>query len=360
MRWAVVPHQDELVGHIHRIELGERAAGADAVHQEHGHGGFQITFAGTGHPLPRQQRGADDEVCGSIGGGHAGDAPMVVTQRIEAVVTHQSIEAKRRLGRVGQPVFGDRPRDAIDAHRCLGKGTADVGNTLFHIVRGAGLAGVGELVELEPFDVRPQLGVEHRRVAIHVEHPRVRVTQHADAGVAQRSDRPSSPHPLGDAAPGTWVVVERARDDLKGDVGTPEGIGNLGDTAGRTRRQPIGGVGVGVVELGDGLQIEHQHLGIRALDDGEHLRRRRVGGSVADEQIDLGRGEVCPGSGGGRSGIDHPRADDLGTQRGKLRRDDGVVLQQLLTQPGELPPVRFEADGEQPDTRAGGWDMLHL
>ena len=153
--------------------------------------------------------------------------------------------------------------------------------------------------------------------------------------------------------------MERARDDLEGDVRPPEGVRDFGYTTGCTGSQPIGGVGIGVVELRDRLQIEDQHLGVGPLHDGQYLRRGCIGGGVADKQIDLRFRKKLASSCGRLRRVDHPCPYHLGTAITELLGDDLVVRQELFTQAGELAPIRFEADGKQSDTGLCQWHMLH-
>ena len=201
--------------------------------------------------------------------------------------------------------------------------------------------------------------MQHGRVAVHIEHPRVGVSEHADACIAQGGDCTCGADPLADAAPGAGIVVERARDDLEGDVRAPEGVRDFRYTTGRAGSQPIGGVGIGVVELRDRLQIEDQHLGVGALHDGQHLRRGCIRGGVADKQIDLRFRKKLSGSSGSLRRIDHPCPNHFCAAITELLGDDLVVRKELFAQARELAPIRFEADGKQSDTGLCQWHMLH-
>jgi len=108
------------------------------------------------------------------------------------------------------------------------------------------------------------------------------VPEKADPRLAQGAYRAGRPDPGLDLAPGTTVVagVEQAGDNLIGDAGAGEGSGELGGAAGRAVGQPLAGVGVGIVQRGDGLQVEHDDGDPGTLHRGEDLAGGGVGGGV--------------------------------------------------------------------------------
>ena len=73
---------------------------------------------------------------------------------------------------------------------------ARISSPLRSIARGVGrLDPLDELVDLEHLDVRARLRVHLREVGVHVEHPRIRVPEEADARIAQaRTARAASSH----------------------------------------------------------------------------------------------------------------------------------------------------------------------
>src|SRR5215217_7920495 len=116
--------------------------------------------------------------------------------------------------------------------------------------------------------------------------------------------------PLFYLRPGVLVVVESTGDDVEGDGGTLEGVGDLGHAAGRAVREPLSGVRMRVVEGGTWLEVQDDHRDPGLTDRGQDLRARRVGGGVAEDEIHPLFGEPFARSVRFRGRIDEAWRDD--------------------------------------------------
>ena len=54
--WTVMPHQNELLAQVHRVELGVRTARAEPVHDQHGEARLQVALS-AGRNSSRSQHG---------------------------------------------------------------------------------------------------------------------------------------------------------------------------------------------------------------------------------------------------------------------------------------------------------------
>ena len=123
----------------------------------------------------------------------AGDAAVVVREPVQLEVVDQPVEpdrdARRPLEDLGRDLAGDR----IGARLGQIEGRAD----LLALPLDGGCVGrldaLDEVVDLEHLDVRARLRVHLREVGVHVEHPRIRVPEEAEArgraGCARRARR---------------------------------------------------------------------------------------------------------------------------------------------------------------------------
>ena len=116
---AVVPHQDELLVEVERVELGVGAAGAEPVEQEHRDVRLQVALAGGRDAARGEQRVADDQAGRDALGDVAADAAVVVGQPVELEVLDQAVEpdrdARRPLEDLGRDLgrrSGRRPASA--------------------------------------------------------------------------------------------------------------------------------------------------------------------------------------------------------------------------------------------------------
>src|ERR1700743_2347050 len=81
---TVMAHLDHVVGEVERLQLGERAAAAEPVGDQHGQRGAQLVLAAGGYAPRGQQRRAQD---------HARPQPLVLLAVQAAVVIGQAVEA---------------------------------------------------------------------------------------------------------------------------------------------------------------------------------------------------------------------------------------------------------------------------
>ena len=195
MARAVVAHEDETLVEVETVELGVRPTGAEPVEQEHRDVGLEVAFAGGRDAARGEQRVADDEARAHPLGGVVADAAVVVGESIELEVLDEAIEpdgdARRPVEELGRDLGGDR----------VGAGVRQVEDvpdlvSFLSIAVGAGRLDAGdEVVDLEHLDVCSGLRVHLREVGVHVEHPRVRVAEEADArcpeAAARRAPRPA-------------------------------------------------------------------------------------------------------------------------------------------------------------------------
>ena len=150
-------------------------------------------------------------------------------------------------------------------------------------------------------------------------------------------------------APRRVAVEQRSRDRPVGDPRAGERAGDLGDAAGRAVRQPFGGRHRLVVERPRRLEIEDHDRRIDRLHGRQHLRRRRVGRGVEQDEIGSRCGEHLarlPSAPGAcrRGRRRRPRAHPL-----EARLDPALIALEPLAQALELRPVGGEADPEDAD-----------
>ena len=175
-----MPHQDEPLVEVEGVELGVRTAGTEPVEEQHRDVRLEIAFAGGGHAPCGEQRVAGDQGRADPLGEVAADAAVVVGERVELEVRDQPVETDGDARRPREHVGRDLPGDRVVAGVRELEDLAD----LVLLPRDRGVVGrldaCGEVVDSAP-DVRAGLRVHLREVGVHVQHPRIRVSEEADA-----------------------------------------------------------------------------------------------------------------------------------------------------------------------------------
>src|SRR5918993_2180197 len=237
---AVVAHQYKALVEVHHVELGEGTSGSQGVHNLHRDGVLEVTLPGGRDAARREQRVAEYKTGAETLVGAAAGAPVVVGEGVKPEVFGESVDAHGDAG---------RPLEVSLVHSFVQlEGLArlfELGGDGFF---GDVLHAILQVIHLEDLDVEPELGLVHGEVRVHVEHAGVGVAQEAEAATAQRSDHRCGVAPLFYIRPGVLVVVEGTGDDVEGDGGALEGVGDLGHAARRAVREPLAGVRVRVIE----------------------------------------------------------------------------------------------------------------
>ena len=119
--------------------------------------------------------------------------------------------------------------------------------------------------------------------------------------------------------------------------------GNLRHAAGTAIGQPFAGVGVGIIERGDRLEIQDHDGGFGVLNDGQNRGRRRVSAHVAKDQIDARAAESFARLKTFGGIVHKARADDIGPPADALL-DFALIAFEALFEPMKLRPVGSQAN----------------
>src|SRR5258707_7939180 len=101
VRRTIVAHLDNIVAEVQRLQLGERAAAAEPVGDQHRQRGAQLVFACGGNAAGGQQRGAKNRARAEALVLLALQAAMVIGEAVEGEVVGESVQADRDLRRPG-------------------------------------------------------------------------------------------------------------------------------------------------------------------------------------------------------------------------------------------------------------------
>ena len=131
-------------------------------------------------------------------------------------------------------------------------------------------------------------------VTVHVEHTGVGVAEETHAAAAQGTQSASGLRPVTDLRPGAagrlfaaLFLCQHAGDDVKIDIAAVENRTEFRNATGAAVRQPLFGVGVGIIERGRGLEIEDEDRDFGNLNGGKDGRAGGIGAHVAVDHIDL-------------------------------------------------------------------------
>ncbi len=199
-------------------------------------------------------------------------------------------------------------------------------------------------------------------VAVHVQHARISLAEKTDAAALELADRRRRADPVLNLLPGALRIgmagrrftkpaaldPQHAGHDVEINAAARKGAGNLGHAAGATIRQPFPGVGLGVIQRADRLQIEDQHRGAGFLDGWQHLAARGIGADVTDDQLHSFVGEERARGGRRRRRIHQPGVHHV-AEPVQVTADDALVALEPGFQALELRPVGRQANAEQPD-----------
>ncbi len=211
-----------------------------------------------------------------------------------------------------------------------------------------------EIVDLEHLDVRAGLRVHLREVGVHVEHPRVRVPEEADARGSEAVHSARRVEPLAQRVPRGIAVEQRPRQRPVADPRPGQRPRDLRHAAGGAVGEPLAGRHPLVVERARRLEVEDDDRGVDRLHDGEDLGRRRVGRGVEEEELGPRRAERVACRPGRLRRVHEPGRDDLRPHLLEAPLDPALVALEPLAQAVELRPVRGEPDAEHRDPRGSG------
>ena len=202
VEWAVVPQQHRVVQVVHRDDLAKAPARAEDVADLHGDVGLDVPFARAGNALCCQQRVPDDKAGLHLLVMVVVAAVIVIAQRVEAVRLHHPL---LRGGDGRGPVellFGRR------LHAQVGRGIAgdfEEGFDLFALLFNLLLRHLPEVsvkvAHLQQLHMQPELALEHRKIAVHIQHAGVVVAEEAKSCVLHGALDARRAHPLLDLAP---------------------------------------------------------------------------------------------------------------------------------------------------------------
>ena len=269
--------EDELFAEVHRRDLGVAAAGAEGVDDFHHLAVLEIAFAAAGHAACGKQRTAQRE---------SGRDPFIFIAVEPAIVVGEAVQIE--LGDEAIETDGDaigpveRFRGRPGRQRIRGRVFSEVKDgerlLLFGFDGGGGGAidHLGQVAHLQNLDMGAELTVVLGEVAVHVEHTGVGVAEDTHAAAAQGTQGTGGGGPVADLGPGAagglfaaLLLCQHAGDDVKIDIAAVENGTELRHAAGAAVRQPLFGVGVGVVERGRGLEIEDEDRDFGNLNDGQ-------------------------------------------------------------------------------------------
>ena len=342
VRRTVVTHLHVAAGEVERLELGERPACAEHVHDQHGHAGAQLVLAGRRDAARGQQAGAQDHPGAEPFVLLAVQAAVVVGEAVEVEVGHQPVEPHRDLG---------APREVLVVHR-LGhlEDLRRLGHSGVHFGLRDLLDAHPQVVELQHLHVAAEVRVHHGQVGGDVVHAGVEVAHQPVAAVAQHLADAGRAHPALDLLPGP-LVTQVAGHAAELDPRAGERVGHLRQRARAAVGEPLSGVDGRVVHRLGGLQVDEQHGCVAALCHRHEHGGRQVGGEEPDDEVAAGLAQLL----GGRRAFafvgDEPDVDDLGVVAGDPFAHVSRGLLQRGQQVGELRPVRAEPAGDQADLR---------
>ena len=351
MPGSVMPHEHEALLEVERVELRVGAAGAEPVEQQHREVRLQVALAGRRHTAGGEQRVADDQAGRDPLGDVAADAAVVVRQPVELEVLDEPVEPDGDTRRPLEDLGRDLGRDRIDAGIGEVEGGADLLALALDRLGVGRLDALDEVVDLQHLDVRARLRVHLREVGVQVEHPRIRVTEEADARGPQAVHGVGGVQPFAQHVPCRVAVEKRPRHRSVRDARARECACDLRDAARRAVGEPLACRHGFVVERARRLKIEDDDRRIDGLHDRKHLRRRRIGRRVEHDEVDARRGERRAGLSRGLRRIHQPGRDDLCAHRLETRFDPTLIALEPLAQALELRPVRGEPDAEDADAR---------
>ncbi len=306
-------HEHHVVGEVHRVVLGERAAHAEAVQDLHGLDVLDLHLAGNRDAAGGEQAVAEDDRADGVLVLRVAGPHVVVGHRSQTVALHQPVEGHRGARRplellcraVGLDVEGvPEARDAV----------ADLG-------RGHLRPKRRQLVHLDDLDVAAEARALLREVGVDVEHAAVVVAHDAEAVVLHHVADPGRVDPARDLVPRQGIVVQHPRDLVEGDPRAPEDVGDLRHRAGLAVGQPLAGhagavaegVEPRVVDGGARREVEDDDRHPGPAHHGEHGGRERVGGDVEEDEVHVLLAEAVPGHRCLLRRVDEAQVHDLDT-----------------------------------------------
>ena len=165
------------------------------------------------------------------------------------------------------------------------------------------------------------------------------MSQETDAALADGARYACGAAPILDFAPRGCILVKLARHHMEIDAGARESVRDLRYAAYRTVRQPLRGIRGFIIERGGGLQIQHQHRRPRPLHHWQHLRRRGVGGHVAQYQAHILAQEAPAGIDRTLRRVYQTRGNNLAAKPADPLFHRALVSIQPLLHAGKLRPV---------------------
>ena len=334
------------------VELGETAADAEAIHDEHGDAGFEVGLAAHGETGGGEERVADDEVGDEFAERAAGLAFVVVGEAVELVEGDEFVEGDGGAGGDVQVFVGEFARERVG----LGIGGVEEREDLGALRGNLGgrdvAADAEEVVGLGLDDVEAEGGGEGGLVGLHVEHVLDGVAEVAEAGAFQVMEGHRDLAPLGEFGVGGGVVVERAEDDLGRAFAHADGdAGELGDGAKIVVGELHVRGGFRVVHRGERLEGDEDDGDIEAADDRAEGGGGRVGDHVAEDEVEVGALEFREQRVGVLGFVDHAEVCDGRAGGGDAALQDGELREEFVEEAGELAPVNVVADAEEADAR---------
>ena len=149
------------------------------------------------------------------------------------------------------------------------------------------------------------LSLEHREVAVHIQHPVEGIAKETESGVGQPAFHAGRQNPLFDLFPGPdrfraggcvfirhgdlrcIIKAQQAVDDVAIDAGTVESVSHLRYRAGSAVCQPLAGSCPGIVNFGCGLQIQDDNRGFTDLMHRQNRGAVYVGTGMSEDQIHI-------------------------------------------------------------------------
>ena len=177
------------------------------------------------------------------------------------------------------------------------------------------------------------------------------MTQQPQPGRCQRGASPRRRQPFFDIAP-CFSLVEHASHLMKGNPGSHQHIGDLGNRTGRTVGKPAASHGSPVLELVKGrvidgrfrLQVEYDHRHTGALDKRQHGVRKGIGGDVQKQDVDVLSTALMARLEGACGRIDQAQIDQLDARPREPRRNLLHIPFQHGLEPRKLAPIGIQTD----------------
>ena len=349
---AVVADEHEAFAEIDRVELGETAADAEAVHDEHGDAGFEVGLAAHRETCGGEEGVADDEICDEFAEGAAGLALVVVGEAVELVERDEFVEGDGGARGDVEVFVGEFAREWVGLRVGGVEEAEDLGALRGDFCGRDVAADAEQIVGLGLDDVEAEGGGERGLIGLHVEHVLDGVAEVAEAGAFQIVERHRDLAPLGEFGVGGGVVVEGAEDDFGRAFAHADGdAGELGDGAEIVVGELHVRRGLGVVERGERLEGDEDDGHIESADDCAKGGRGRVGDHVAEDEVEVGGFEFREERVGVLGLVDHTEVGDGRAGGGDAGLEDGELREEFVEEAGKLAPVNVVADAEEADAR---------